>query len=86
MLVFFIYRINFGYCQRSIVQIRTLHLIRNRQPLTSFCPSVLDRLPSIHCRHPFTESVLVLSLSVRWLKCSLHFPVNFGSAKINSFL
>ena len=48
MLVFFIYKINFGYGQSSILKIRTLHLIGNRQSLTSFCPSGFDYLPAIH--------------------------------------
>ena len=63
-----------------------LHFIRNSQPFPSFGPASLEHFLPVDGRHPLPESVFVLALPVRWLKCSFHFMLIFGSAKIDLFL
>ena len=62
------------------------HFIRYSQTLSAFCSAGFDNLLPINSRHPFPESVFVFPFPVRWLKCSFHFMLNFGSAKIDLFL
>ena len=61
---------------------RLFLFVRNTQLFPSFSSSVGQDLLTISCRHPLTESVLVLAFPVRWLKCSLHDAFIFGGAKI----
>jgi len=61
--------------------------VRNRQFFSSFSSSSFQHFATIYAGHSFTKSVLIFSLSYRWLKSSLcHLPVNFGSAKIENIL
>lgn len=46
--------------------------VRHWKFFPSFCSSVSDYRTSSHAFHSGTKSMLIPSLSVRWLKCSLH--------------
>ena len=46
--------------------------VRNCQLCTSLCATSCQYAAAILCSHSLTETVLVLSLSVRGLECSFH--------------
>ena len=46
--------------------------VRNCKLCTSFCTTSCQYATAILCSHSLTETVLVLSLSVRGLECSFH--------------
>ena len=46
--------------------------VRNGQLCTSLCATSCQYATAILCSHSLTETVLVLSLSVRGLECSFH--------------
>lgn len=67
-------------------------LVRNSELLSSLGAACSQHSASIGCSHSFTESVLVLSLSVRGLECSFHLFIFFTllfaenqGAKIGTF-
>ena len=71
----------------------TVELVRNGQLLTTLCATCSQYSATISGSHSLTETVLVLSLSVRGLKCSFHLifllyviiPLQFRAAKIDIF-
>ena len=50
----------------------TVVFVRNCQFCTSLCATSCQYAAAILCSHSLTETVLVLSLSVRGLECSFH--------------
>lgn len=67
-------------------------LVRNGELLSSLGAACCQHSAAIGCSHSFTESVLVLSLSVRGLECSFHLFIFFTllfaenqGAKIDTF-
>jgi len=46
------------------------HFVRNSKFLSSFGSSSFEYFSSINTWHSLAESVFILSLSYRWLKCS----------------
>ena len=71
----------------------TVELVRNGQLLATLCATCSQYSATISGSHSLTETVFVLSLSVRGLECSFHFSIfalcyyslQFRGAKIDIF-
>ena len=78
-LAFFVIQINIaefslGYIYLLFRQLLFLSVVfvRNCQLCAAFCTTCCQYATAVLCGHSLTETVLVLSLSVRGLECSFH--------------
>ena len=69
-----------------LLRYKHLSLVRNGEFLSAFATAGSQNSASVGGRHSLTKSVLIHSLSARWLKCSLHLSVVFEFAKVRIFL
>ena len=63
--------------KRGLLCLHSIVFVRNSQFLSAFSTTCCQYSAAVCCSHSLTETVFVLSLSVRGLKCSFHYCILF---------
>ena len=72
-------RVKVSYLRKNLRLVTKL--VWNRQTLTTFSTATCQNFATVLGAHALTESVLVLTLSIAWLKCTFHDYLVYLSVK-----
>ena len=67
----------FNTNENGLLCLYSVVFVRNSQFLSAFSTTCCQYSAAVCCSHSLTETVFVLSLSVRGLKCSFHYCILF---------
>lgn len=67
----------FNTNENGLLCLYSVVFVRNSQFLSAFSTTCCQYSATVCCSHSLTETVFVLSLSVRGLKCSFHYCILF---------